>query len=61
MIKEEVFRVITSMEQEKKTEYPCGLPGYSFFPFSIQLSLKFFKQVLKKILARLTSTHWFSP
>ena len=48
MIKEEVFRVITSVEQEKKK-------------FSIQLGLKFFKQVLKKILARLTSTHWFSP
>ena len=31
MIKEEVFIVITSVEQEKKTEYPCGLPGYSFF------------------------------
>ena len=61
MIKEEVFRVITSVEQEKKRSIHVACQVTVFFPFSIQLSLKFFKQVLKKILARLTSTHWFSP
>ena len=61
MIKEEVFRVITSVEQEKKNGVSMWLTRLQFFPFSIQLRLKFFKQVLKKILARLTSTHWFSP
>ena len=66
MIKEEVFIVITRMEQEKKKRekkksihVACQVTV--FFPFSIQLSLKFFKQVLKKLLACFTSTHWFSP
>ena len=61
MIKEEVFIVITRMEQEKKRSIHVACQVTVFFTFSIQLSLKFFKQVLKKLLACLTSTHWFSP